>query len=137
MSPAGITEFLSLAENLGPSWMARSLCADADPEAFFPEPGANPNAAKRLCAACPVRAECLEYALEHGERFGVWGGLSPEQRERVERERTPRVRREGYCGKGLHLRTNSNTGTNNRGNPFCRTCQHEWYIAHHQPKAVA
>lgn len=128
---------MSVPTITAPPWMDRALCADTDPEMFFPVPGANPNAAKRVCSACPVRTECLEYALEHDERWGVWGGLSVEERERVQRERAPRERRPGYCRKGLHLRTEANTGTCNRGRIYCKTCQHDWYIAHHQPKAVA
>lgn len=72
-------------------WQARALCAQTDPEAFFPEKGGSPRPAKAVCAGCPVRAECLAFALEHDERFGVWGGLS-------ERER--RVLRTGRAAAG-------------------------------------
>lgn len=70
------------------SWQDASLCAQADPEAFFPEKGRSTRAAKAVCARCPVRRPCLEYALGHGERFGIWGGLSERQRRRLERSRT-------------------------------------------------
>lgn len=66
--------------------MDRALCAQTDPELFFPErPGVSPRLAKQICAGCPVRVECLEYALRNGERFGVWGGLSPKERARLRR----------------------------------------------------
>ena len=52
---------LSDAEELG--WHERALCAQTDPEAFFPEKGGSTREAKRVCMACEVRAECLEYAL--------------------------------------------------------------------------
>ncbi len=57
-------------------WQERALCAQTDPEAFFPEKGGSTREAKKVCTGCEVRAECLEYALEHDERFGIWGGLS-------------------------------------------------------------
>ena len=72
------------AADLG--WQDRALCAQTDPEAFFPEKGGSTREAKRVCRSCEVRAECLEYALEHGERWGIWGGLSERERRRVKRE---------------------------------------------------
>lgn len=67
------------------AWMADAKCLDADPEAFFPEKGGSTREAKRVCAACPVRQECLEYALDNDERFGIWGGLSERERRRLKR----------------------------------------------------
>jgi len=67
------------------SWQERALCAQTDPEAFFPEKGGSTREAKRVCLACEVRAECLEYALTHDERFGIWGGLSERERRRLRR----------------------------------------------------
>ncbi|MGW1769015.1 WhiB family transcriptional regulator [Streptomyces sp. NPDC002073] len=66
-------------------WQADALCAQTGPEFFFPEPGTSVRDAKRLCAACPGRLACLEYALTHDERFGVWGGLSEQERLRLRR----------------------------------------------------
>ena len=68
-----------------PDWQERALCAQTDPEAFFPEKGGSTREAKRICTTCEVRAECLEYALEHDERFGIWGGLSERERRRLKR----------------------------------------------------
>ncbi len=66
-------------------WQERALCAQTDPEAFFPEKGGSTREAKRICMGCEVRDECLEYALAHDERFGIWGGLSERERRRLKR----------------------------------------------------
>ncbi len=67
------------------SWQERGLCAQTDPEAFFPEKGGSTREAKKVCVSCDVRAECLEYALENDERFGIWGGLSERERRRLKK----------------------------------------------------
>lgn len=67
------------------SWQDSALCAQTDPEAFFPEKGGSTREAKRICVGCDVRAECLEYALANDERFGIWGGLSERERRRLKR----------------------------------------------------
>ncbi|MGH3831099.1 MAG: WhiB family transcriptional regulator [Pseudonocardiaceae bacterium] len=67
-------------------WQERALCAQTDPEAFFPEKGGSTREAKRICAGCEVRAECLEYALAFDERFGIWGGLSERERRKLKRD---------------------------------------------------
>jgi len=64
-------------------WRDDALCAQTDPEAFFPEKGGSVAAAKAICTSCDVRAECLEYALRNDERFGIWGGLSDRERRRL------------------------------------------------------
>ncbi|MEO8815151.1 MAG: WhiB family transcriptional regulator [Mycobacterium sp.] len=66
-------------------WQDRALCAQTDPEAFFPEKGGSTRDAKKICQRCPVRNECLDYALGHDERFGIWGGLSERERRRLKR----------------------------------------------------
>jgi WhiB family redox-sensing transcriptional regulator len=65
------------------AWQSDSLCAQTDPEAFFPEKGGSTRDAKKICASCEVRAQCLEYALENDERFGIWGGLSERERRKL------------------------------------------------------
>ncbi len=56
------------------------------PQLFvFPEKGGSTREAKRVCLSCDVRSECLEYALAHDERFGIWGGLSERERRRLKR----------------------------------------------------
>lgn len=63
---------------------ARAACRTADPEIFHPHGGANRGAltkARAICADCPVRTDCLEYALAHPDtsRHGIWGGLVREE----------------------------------------------------------
>ena len=67
------------------AWRLEALCAETDPEAFFPEKGGSTRDAKRVCTGCTVRAECLEFALANDERFGIWGGLSERERRRLRR----------------------------------------------------
>ncbi|MFI5084701.1 MAG: WhiB family transcriptional regulator [Actinomycetales bacterium] len=64
-------------------WQSDALCAQTDPEAFFPEKGGSTRDAKKVCGACNVRSQCLEYALSNDERFGIWGGLSERERRRL------------------------------------------------------
>jgi WhiB family transcriptional regulator, redox-sensing transcriptional regulator len=64
------------------NWRGRALCAETDPEAFFPEKGGSTREAKKVCRRCEVRAECLEFALKNDEQFGVWGGMSERERRR-------------------------------------------------------
>ena len=66
-------------------WQERGLCAQTDPEAFFPEKGGSTREAKRICQGCEVKDRCLEYALANDERFGIWGGLSERERRRLKR----------------------------------------------------
>lgn len=76
---------LSLVDREILSWQERALCAQTDPEAFFPEKGGSTREAKKVCQACEVRVECLEYALAQDERFGIWGGLSERERRRLKK----------------------------------------------------
>lgn len=62
------------------TWTDEALCAQTAPDIFFPESGDRPTAARQICSVCPVRVECLGYALENGIGHGVWGGFSPRQR---------------------------------------------------------
>jgi WhiB family transcriptional regulator, redox-sensing transcriptional regulator len=78
--------FVSPGDVVDLGWEDRALCAQTDPDAFFPEKGGSTREAKRVCRSCEVRAECLEYALEHDERFGIWGGMSERERRRIKRQ---------------------------------------------------
>ena len=66
-------------------WQERALCAQTDPEAFFPEKGGSTREAKKVCLSCDVRGDCLEYALLNDERFGIWGGLSERERRKLKK----------------------------------------------------
>ncbi len=67
------------------TWAADPLCAQTDPETFFPTKGGSTRMAKKVCGSCPVSADCLEYALHH-DVAGVWGGTSYNQRRRLRDE---------------------------------------------------
>ncbi|MFN3866435.1 MAG: WhiB family transcriptional regulator [Demequina sp.] len=83
---ASVVDIFDGADDDGPlGWQERALCAQTDPEAFFPEKGGSTREAKKVCASCDVRSECLEYALENDERFGIWGGLSERERRKLKR----------------------------------------------------
>lgn len=80
---------MNLAEMLQrPAWMAEANCRGMDPEMFYVERGdsAGLKAARAVCRACDVQAECLAYAVNNGEKFGVWGGLSEKQRRTIRRD---------------------------------------------------
>lgn len=66
-------------------WHRRALCAQTDPEAFFPERGVSTSEAKKVCMTCDVRSECLEDALKNDVRFGVLGGLTDRERRKLKR----------------------------------------------------
>ena len=73
------------------TWMDAALCAEVDPDLHFPEKGGGVKDAKKVCMACEVRVECLDYALDHGEKHGIWGGLSERQRREILRGRGRRL----------------------------------------------
>ncbi|WP_425585509.1 WhiB family transcriptional regulator [Streptomyces lunalinharesii] len=69
-----------------------AACADADPELFYPPTYAGPwsgriRAAKIICSTCAMRLACLRQALRDSENTGIWGGLTPEERRKVRRDR--------------------------------------------------
>ena len=80
-------------------WQEHARCRDEDPEIFFPGKGkglgADARKAKNTCKKCEVREQCLEYALKHRERDGIWGGKSENERRDIERQRR-RFERERY-----------------------------------------
>ena len=70
------------------TWQDYANCLGVDPDLFFPERGASTREAKEVCRGCVVREACLEYAIVHAEKFGIWGGLSERERRRIRRERS-------------------------------------------------
>ena len=84
-----VTETVIGLEPIEPeeSWQNLANCLGVDPDLFFPERGASTKEAKAVCRACVVREDCLEYALENSEKFGIWGGLSERERRRLRRAR--------------------------------------------------
>lgn len=99
MSEAAVMELISMLEmQPQPSdedWYSQALCPETDPDAFYPEKGGSTAEAKKVCRGCPVRTQCLQWALDNDERFGVWGGLSDRERRRLKRsgDRQPQPRR--------------------------------------------
>lgn len=73
----------SVALTWAEPWMSEGICASTDPEAFFPEVGISGKEAKQVCLGCPVREICLQYALQHKEKFGIWGGKSERDRRKI------------------------------------------------------
>jgi WhiB family transcriptional regulator, redox-sensing transcriptional regulator len=74
------------------NWRAASACLNADPDMFFPvaagtAAGKQTARALRICQGCPVRQQCLDFAMQSGEKDGIWGGTTPEQRIRARRGR--------------------------------------------------
>lgn len=82
-----------------PAWATEAVCAQTDPDEFFPEKGESDKtrASKKICNDCPVRALCLEEAMategnrSASGRFGVWGGYSPVERTRLAKARAHRL----------------------------------------------
>lgn len=65
------------------NWMATGNCAERHPSLFFPSDGVGVDIARRVCADCPVKEPCLEYALTNRIDHGVWGGTSERERRRI------------------------------------------------------
>ena len=86
------------------SWRRESLCADTDPELFFPI-GTTGQAllqiakAKSVCCECPVHVECLEFALETNQDTGIWGGTSEEERRQIRREAAARAKQQRQASR--------------------------------------
>lgn len=74
------------------NWREAGACAHAEPDLFFPISSTGRALeqiakAQAICAGCPVRQACLEFALEHDLTYGIWGGTIPEDRQARRRER--------------------------------------------------
>jgi WhiB family transcriptional regulator, redox-sensing transcriptional regulator len=87
-----------MTDDVGWGWRAAGACTSADPDLFFPVSATGIAAAQadqacRICAGCQVRRQCLDFAMEHGETEGIWGGTTPEERARVRRAWTAFGRR--------------------------------------------
>lgn len=69
------------------SWRQRGACRGLDPDIFYPVSDEDAGQAKSICAICPVRGACLEYALTNREHEGIWGGATERERRRLLRQR--------------------------------------------------
>ena len=93
-APSTTLDLLSSAPGEFGDWRDLAACTSTDPEAFFPEKiDENAMAAKRVCARCDVRAECLEFALAMPvtEDWGIWGGMSANSRRKLRKRRAAEV----------------------------------------------
>jgi WhiB family transcriptional regulator, redox-sensing transcriptional regulator len=130
-------------------WRNQAACRDEDPELFYPVGNTGPALlriaeAKAVCQRCPVNAECLDWALVSKQEWGVWGGLSEDERRALTRDAAAervavaaRARRETElrqsevvgetCGGKItaHIRTPENTRVNSRGQVRCRDCDRD------------
>jgi WhiB family redox-sensing transcriptional regulator len=100
------THFIETDDSSPLAWQADALCAQADPEAFFPTKGGSTRDAKTICASCPVVAECLAYALDNNMDEGVWGGKSAVERREI-RARQKMSQRRGRSGVTAQQRESS------------------------------
>lgn len=110
-----------------PEWIGLALCAETDPEAFFPEPnnkaGNQTALAKKICARCDVKEDCLDYALEHRIGHGLWGGKSAHERARILQGKSPAAsRRKDRCVNGHDL-VDANVRIAPDGRRVCLPCE--------------
>jgi WhiB family redox-sensing transcriptional regulator len=82
----GASALFGVSEGEESAWQDRALCAQTDPEAFFPEKGGSTREAKKVCQACDVRTDCLQWAVDTDQRFGIWGGLSERERRSLKKQ---------------------------------------------------
>lgn len=75
-----INELFGLPDD---DWMREAVCTQTDVEAFFPEGGSSAALARRVCLGCPVRSDCLKWAMDTDERYGVLGGMTERERARL------------------------------------------------------
>jgi WhiB family transcriptional regulator, redox-sensing transcriptional regulator len=85
-------------------WRAHAACRGEDPELFFPVGSTGPMLeqiakAKEVCAECPVREVCLDFALNTGQGYGIWGGLTEDERRSLRRRRQRAAARRPAAGQ--------------------------------------
>jgi WhiB family redox-sensing transcriptional regulator len=68
-------------------WQSFALCAQVDPETFYPEKGGSTKEAKRICSECEVIEQCRDFALRQDQRYGIWGGLAESERHELRKQR--------------------------------------------------
>ena len=116
-------------------WRIAAKCRDTLlPDFFFPDESRGIESVKAFCGDCPVRAQCLQFALETGEEHGVWGGLSEAERARLNVPVTaPQLKR---CRNG-HMLSTENYYQPPKGNGQCLTCYRNRLERHKAARAAA
>lgn len=119
------------------NWQDDALCAEIGGDTWYPDKGGSTKEAKKICLECPVRAECLQYALDHDERFGIWGGKSERERRKMRQPLTPRPPRArpttaARCGTEAGAKAHAN-----RGETACDACKQASTLARHQRRERA
>lgn len=82
-----LSKRVNVSMGMDTTWMATGNCNNHPPAVFFPSDGVGVEVAKKICATCPVKDQCLEYALDQRIDHGVWGGASERQRRRLLKQR--------------------------------------------------
>lgn len=113
-------------------WRGLAACAGEDPGLFFPPAGTNGTRAKRICARCPVQAECLQDAVDTFDRHGIRGGLSPDERRGMKRSPAAATG-SPLCLKRMHARTAANTAADGK----CLACKHDRQAQQPAPSRAA
>lgn len=122
--------------NVGDEWMAEAACKGSGPEPFFPDSSDGiPAEVLRLCSGCPVRDECLNYALADSELRGIWAGTTERQRRRMrQRAGMKRLRQSPDHGSDAGYKQHERLGED-----ACRPCldAHALYQQHTRPSRAA
>ncbi len=82
-----LNELIETLLDLPMGWQKKANCRGVNPNLFYPERGVSTSEAKAVCAGCQVKEECLEFAVQRGEKFGIWGGMSERERRKIRRAR--------------------------------------------------
>jgi WhiB family transcriptional regulator, redox-sensing transcriptional regulator len=128
------------------NWRSAGACLSADPDLFFPISTSGPAQgqiarAKMICAGCGVRQECLQFAMSHDQLYGIWGGTTPEDRQRDRRRKrraaaaaakravavlSPRVIAPCYRPVLSHWRPATGARASAPCRPAARRCRRAW-----------
>ncbi|MDR2538308.1 MAG: WhiB family transcriptional regulator [Bifidobacteriaceae bacterium] len=84
MTQVELAKLLPISQEI---WQSFALCAQVDPETFYPEKGGSTKEAKRICDECDVKEECKDFALRTDQRFGIWGGLAESERHTLRKQK--------------------------------------------------
>lgn len=98
------------------------MCKGMDPAIFFPTRGASLDEARAVCALCPVRVDCLDYAMQTAQKFGVWGGLSERER-RARRTALHRAKTQGPVVHGTRTMFLRHKNAPDVWGPACEACK--------------